>query len=385
MVLVISLVVLISASIAIVSFIDMGDEASVGVFSLAATLVGTIFIAIELRNSQEVNCCEMLINLNNYFHENDKLMKIYAILEKDYMSKFRKKELWKTVEDCDVAFYCTFFENLYLLLRHKIAKITDLDDLFGYRFFLFANNPYIQEHYLLPTSSSYTQIFELYHIWKNYRDEENANEKGENHLVTGSEFALSDDYLNSKVYLHDTGFSDTSVCSLRQKEKLFTVNRATFTDIEEIMSLQDAVVRALPDKSLYCPLTRCEVIESIHLDEIYLVSRATELVALSLLVSNRVSPRNLAGDVKMSPAETMTFDVVIVDPSWRGYGLQKALVDMAIQRAKELKLSQILCTVSPENEHSYRNFTDKGFTPVARHVIKYDGKDRDILGYFLNS
>ena len=45
-----------------------GTEAAVGAFSLLATLIGTLFVAFELKNSSEVTCCEMLINLNNYFH-----------------------------------------------------------------------------------------------------------------------------------------------------------------------------------------------------------------------------------------------------------------------------------------------------------------------------
>ena len=50
-------------------------------FSLAVTLVGTIFIAVELKNGQDVTCSEMLINLNNYFHDSDRLMKVYQVLE----------------------------------------------------------------------------------------------------------------------------------------------------------------------------------------------------------------------------------------------------------------------------------------------------------------
>ena len=43
-----------------------GDEAAVGIFSLAATIIGTIFIAVELKNGSDVTCSEMLIGLNNY-------------------------------------------------------------------------------------------------------------------------------------------------------------------------------------------------------------------------------------------------------------------------------------------------------------------------------
>ena len=42
-----------------------GTEAAVGAFSLVVTFLGTFFVAFELKNSSEVTCCEMLINLNN--------------------------------------------------------------------------------------------------------------------------------------------------------------------------------------------------------------------------------------------------------------------------------------------------------------------------------
>ena len=111
-----------------------------------------MFIAIELKNSQNVTCSDMLIDLNNYFHDSDRLMKVYEALEENAVRPDDTKAIWRDVKGVEVAQYCTFFENLYLLYRHHIAEIEDLDDLFGYRFFLFMNNSYIQENYILPTS-----------------------------------------------------------------------------------------------------------------------------------------------------------------------------------------------------------------------------------------
>ena len=65
-------ILLVLLCLLIVHTFRTGEEATVGIFSLAATLVGTIFIAIELKNGSEVTCSEMLINLNNYFHDSDR-------------------------------------------------------------------------------------------------------------------------------------------------------------------------------------------------------------------------------------------------------------------------------------------------------------------------
>lgn len=373
------LIAIIIASILIVSFIPMGDEASVGVFSLVATLIGTIFIAIELRNSQEVTCCDMLINLNNYFHENDKLMKVYSTLEKSYMEKDYFSDAWNTVEDNEVAFYCTFFENLYLLLRHKIARISDLDDLFGYRFFLFANNPYVQERYLLPTSSSYSQIFELYRIWKEYRSE--LNEKDESHLVVGEEYAFCDNYLKNKTYLCDFGIPQTFVTTIVSDDNQFEIHKAQFSDIHEILILQENITAELENKQYFYPLSRDELIESMHLDDVYVIRHQNAIIAAAVFVKNRDSARNLAQDLELDPTKTMTYDAVFVSPQWRGNGLQNAVTQLAITRCKELSLDQILCTVDPDNRHSYDNLLQAGFRPVAQNVTKYQGHNRDILIY----
>ena len=186
-----TILLLLLLCLALVMAFRTGEEATVGIFSLAATLVGTVFIAMELKNSQDVTCSDMLIDLNNYFHESDRLMKVYEVLEECQMKGITDDSAWHEVRSVEIAQYCTFFENLYLLYRHHIASIEDLNDLFGYRFFLFMNNPYIQEHWILPTSSSYVQIFRLYEAWVGHRIAENENPEGWKRNIPGAEYILS--------------------------------------------------------------------------------------------------------------------------------------------------------------------------------------------------
>ena len=54
MMIIFSSIVLVILSMASIYYFHTGDEASVGVFSLAVTLIGTIFIAVELKNGQDV-------------------------------------------------------------------------------------------------------------------------------------------------------------------------------------------------------------------------------------------------------------------------------------------------------------------------------------------
>lgn len=365
-----------------VMWFKTGEEASVGIFSLAVTLIGTMFIAIELKNSQNVTCSDMLIDLNNYFHESDRLMKVYEALEENDMHPESTEEIWRDVRGVEVAQYCTFFENLYLLYRHHIAEIEDLDDLFGYRFFLFMNNPYIQERYILPTSSSYVQIFELYTAWIGYRERINSETQGGGRRIPGYENRFSKGYLKNKIYMHDiSGDKPCIYGSFENKGKTFVCRRLRFEDMSDIMQLQKKVVDTLPDKSLFYALKRDELLESMHLDLLEGVfTQQGQLVAVALIVSPRAGDRNLASSTGDTQSATLTFDVVLVDPEWRGYGFHKFFLDRVISSMETVGAVKILATVSPDNRHSLDNFLARGFRIVDTQV-KYGGLKRHILEY----
>ena len=374
-------VVLTLICLLIVRYYRTGEEATVGIFSLAATLIGTIFIAVELKNGQDVTCSEMLINLNNYFHDSDRLMKVYEVLEHCEMDGDHCEERWKNVSSVEVAQYCTFFENLYLLYRHHIANSEDLDDLFGYRFFLFTNNPYIQEHYLLPTSSSYAQIFELYKIWIEHRCSEGGEGSNWSRNIPGSSYIIPRNFLEDKLYLYDTGYSDyhKEVGSFDAKGVHFSLKSLTFDEMDEILKLQDRVMEALPDKSLLYPLSRAELMESLQLD--YLAgaySDEGDFAGFCLLVKNRPGNRNLASDFGANNKESITFDMVAVAPEWRGYGLQQHFIDWSLEIAESCGAKYIHATVNPLNSHSKDNFLKRGFK-VHATTSKYGGLTRDLL------
>ena len=374
-----SVIILLIICLSIILWFKTGEDASVGIFSLAVTLLGTIFIAVELKNGQNVTCSEMLINLNNYFHDSDRLMKIYERLESQETDYNSCKNLWGNVKDIEIAQYCTFFENLYLLYRNDIAAIEDLDDLFGYRFFSFVNNPYIQEKYILPTSSSYIQIFKLYEAWITYRRK--SGDKNNLVRIPLYQYSFSDNYLKNKTYLYDSSLHDTSIItSFIEKEKKFHIKRLSFESLNETISLQDESTKDLMDKDIYFPLSRDEFLESFHLDRIFGVFSSEELVAVSVLVVNRDSFRNLAKDFDILPFKTFTFDAVYVKPEYRGYGLQSKFIKIAIKEAEKENVSYILATVSPTNQHSLQNFLSAGFNNV-KQTYKYGGKLRDLIKY----
>lgn len=382
-----SSIILIILCLASIYIFHTGDEASVGIFSLAVTLIGTIFIAVELKNGQDVTCSEMLINLNNYFHDSDRLMKVYQVLEDCEMEGDYSDERWKDVSSVEIAQYCTFFENLYMLHRHHIANIEDLDDLFGYRFFLFMNNPYIQEHYLLPTSSSYVQLFELCRIWTRHRKSESKDKTTWTRSIPSSQYMISEDFMSRKLYLHDRGYTGCKkdLCRFEAKGEEFSIKTLSFDTMRDVLNLQDVIMENMQDKSLLFPLSRAELMESLQIDHVSgAYNKAGDLVAYCVLVANRSGDRNLATDFGAEPEESITFDIVAVDPQWRGYGLQQRFIDWSLEVANNAGAKYIHATVDPENSHSGQNFIKRGFA-VKKTVTKYGGLTRNLLEYEVQS
>ena len=383
MMIIFSSIILIILSMASIYYFHTGDEASVGIFSLAVTLIGTIFIAVELKNGQDVTCSEMLINLNNYFHDSDRLMKVYQVLEDCEIEGDYSDERWKDVSSVEVAQYCTFFENLYMLYRHHIANIEDLDDLFGYRFFLFMNNPYIQEHYLLPTSSSYVQLFELCQIWTRHRKSESKDKTTWTRSIPCSQYMISEDFMNRKLYLHDRGYigNKKELYSFETKGEEFQIKTLTFDHMSDVLNLQDIVMENMPDKSLLFPLSRAELMESLQIDHVSgAYNKDGSLIAYCVLVANRPGERNLAVDFGVKPEESITFDIVAVDPQWRGFSLQQRFIDWSLEVANDSGAKYIHATVNPENNHSAQNFIKRGFE-VKKTATKYGGLTRNLLEY----
>ena len=365
----------------VIRIFSPGEEAVVGIFSLAATLIGTIFIAIELKNSSEVTCSEMLIDLNNYFHDSDRLMKVYEILEKCNDENDYDASHWNEVSSVEIAQYCTFFENLFLLYRHHIASIDDLDDLFGYRFFIFVNNPYIQEKYIFPTSSSYAQIFELYKVWIRHRRQENGGAKGWQRYVPCADYIIPDEYLDRKLYLFDygTGTYNKSLKVFEAKGRHFEMRQLGFDSISDLIRLQDKVLDSIEDKDTYYPLSRAEILESVQMDHVAgIFNEADEMVSFAVIVGNRAGTRSLACDFRLAPDKCCTFDAVCSDPGWRGYGFHRQFIKWAVELAESAGIENILATVSPDNAPSKRNFIADGFV-VKDTKTKYSGVKRDLL------
>lgn len=165
-------------------------------------------------------------------------------------------------------------------------------------------------------------------------------------------------------------------------EKLILI-KLTLQDIEDIMKLQDKVSHALPSKELYVCSSK-EEFEQVIQNGGCLLGYKTEnqkLVALGAYMSYGYNPHNYGYDLEFNEDKLLTvgqIESTIVDPEYRGNGLQKKLCEALERLAREEQKSYIMATVSPINPYSLNNFLKLGYIN-KKEKLKYGGLRRYIL------
>ena len=158
--------------------------------------------------------------------------------------------------------------------------------------------------------------------------------------------------------------------------------RATPDDIDEVMKLQDIIVEALPDKDLFQTATREEYLVQLAEDFCMIAECNGQTAGFSVLVPNDPdNPRNYGKYLNYDReqlARTASLDLTIVDPVFRGRGIQRMFNKLRIGAAVEMGATEGLCSISPDNPYSYRNFLVLNFEIIETRKM-YGGKERYIL------
>lgn len=153
-------------------------------------------------------------------------------------------------------------------------------------------------------------------------------------------------------------------------------------DIDAVVSLQETIVNALPDKDLYATSTREEYLTQLREDICFLAESNGKTAGFSVMVPNDPdNPRNYGKYLDYSReqlSETASLDLTMVAPEFRGRGIQRIFNKLRIGRAIEMGAKEGLCSISPDNPHSYRNFLVLNFDIIETRTM-YGGKQRYIL------
>lgn len=153
-------------------------------------------------------------------------------------------------------------------------------------------------------------------------------------------------------------------------------------DIDKVMELQDMIVEALPDKDLYATFSREESLNQLEKDYCIIAECDGEVAGYSVMIPNDPdNPENYGKHFNYDREQlsrTVSMDLTMVAPKYRGYGIQRMFNKLRLGVASELGATEALTTISPDNPYSYRNFLVLDFEIVDEREL-YGGKRRYIL------
>ena len=169
----------------------------------------------------------------------------------------------------------------------------------------------------------------------------------------------------------------------------FSIRLCSSDDLDAIMQLQELICSTISDPDLFVATCREENAGYLISPTIILgVFDQSRLIAYASLAFPGKNPDNLGWGLEWEESTVCRcakLDTIVVDPDYRGYGLQRTLIRHCLSHAKCWNTDVIvLTTVSPANKYSLRNVQCEGFQ-ILKRMNKYGGHDRYVLGYSSHS
>ncbi len=147
--------------------------------------------------------------------------------------------------------------------------------------------------------------------------------------------------------------------------KEFDIHQLGPNNLEEILQLQERIFATLEDKSTLrrnTPEMFRSCVESPHYS--LGVWHQDQLVGLAIMYCPDMGEENLAKclqGVQVDASTSANYKLVVVEPNYRGNGLQFHLGLLLEQQALIKGKTVMCCTVSPDNPYSRRNMTRLGY------------------------
>lgn len=158
---------------------------------------------------------------------------------------------------------------------------------------------------------------------------------------------------------------------------------ATKKDILTLKNIMDEVVATLSQKDWYVP-DDIPFLERHLNEEGYILKCVIEgkIVAFLIVRYPMFSEDNLGYYLSNPTKEELTkvahIESIAVLPQFRGYRLQKQLLEQAEQIEKKRDTKYLMATVHPDNIYSGKNFKEQGYVCLLE-TKKYGGLKRNIL------
>src|SRR5690606_26632882 len=155
------------------------------------------------------------------------------------------------------------------------------------------------------------------------------------------------------------------------------------THIPELVTLQQEVVDALPDKAILQPLDNDELSFILSGNGLMIgVFVEEKLIAFRALLEPMIDEEHLGYDIGLKTEEELRKvlyqEISNVHPDYRGYGLQRTMADIIMQQVDESKFNTVCATVMPGNIASLKDKFSQHMH-IAALKLKYGGKLRYVF------
>lgn len=162
------------------------------------------------------------------------------------------------------------------------------------------------------------------------------------------------------------------------------IRPCTLEDLDDLMDLQKKISDGMEQKEWFVETSRIENEKFFRTpNRVFGVYAEKRMVAYGSIGFFEDDEENYGWEFGWSEEKVRTcanLDTIVVDPDFRGRGLQRLLIEKCVEYADKVKLGgMILTTICPANIYSLRNAQKEGFE-ILLHKEMYGGNDRYILG-----
>jgi len=140
-----------------------------------STMLGIFTIYSQIEKDKRVNSSRFLVDLNDSLMSFESTRNVYKKLldleDKKYDKKLYEKAFKSDEDRYDIVQYLNFFENIEFFIRKGVLKISEVNDLFSKRFFIIANNQYVQEIKLIKYDYSWRNIYRMARVLIEFKND----------------------------------------------------------------------------------------------------------------------------------------------------------------------------------------------------------------------
>lgn len=152
------------------------SETFANIIALLSTVIGAFASLIEYQKNEAVNLSNNILNIYSVFIEIPTNKEIQYKLE---CIKRRDINLFSPRDIEGIRSYLNYFNGVANLIISNDIKISEINTILGYRFFLIMNCPYIQDLEIIPNAQEYRPCIKLHKIWEDWSAKNNFKRSGD--------------------------------------------------------------------------------------------------------------------------------------------------------------------------------------------------------------